>query len=71
MNLVLTLRFVSGETVAKESSDYASVDACRQVIEKWLNSQPGSVVNWHNPDGSVDVIPARHVVSVNIAKEAS
>jgi hypothetical protein len=67
----VSLRFVfmfsSGATFESFTSNYASVEAAREMLGKALERSE-NILNWYDPDGSVRVLRVAHIVGVEISE---
>lgn len=63
MNIDLKFAVITGVQYAQRTSDFASLDACKERLAALVGDGNGSIT-FDQPDGSRVILASRHIVAV-------
>jgi len=65
LNIDLTFTLSTGDEYKNQTSDYATLDECKQQIVSLMGHDAGSLT-FNEPHGGKTVLAARHIVAVKL-----
>lgn len=65
MNIDLTFTLSAGNAYKNQTSDYATLDECKQQIAMLMDDEARSLT-FNEPHGGKTVIAARHIIAVHL-----